>query len=59
MLPFLVELIPDLIVGTALDAEGQLLRIVSGKDHRTVDEMFRDSKRARETSQYWVVSRSG
>lgn len=54
MLPFLVEWIPDLIVGTALDAEGQLLRIVSGKDHRTVDEMFRDSKRARETSQYWL-----
>lgn len=53
-LPSLVEVILDLVADTALDAEsGQLLRIVSGKDLRTVDEMFRDSKRARETGQYW------
>lgn len=46
-------MIPDLVDDNALDAEsGQLLRIVSGKDRRTVDEMFQGSRRARETSQY-------
>lgn len=42
-------MIPDLAGDTALDAEsGQLLRTVSGKDRRTVDEMSRGSKRARD-----------
>lgn len=45
-------MILDLADGTALDAEsGRQRRIVSGKDRRTKDEMFQDSKRARETSQ--------
>lgn len=41
-------MIPDQAGDTALEAESDhLLRIVSGKDHRTIGEMFRDSKRAR------------
>ena len=48
----LFELLPDPVGSTALGVEpDQLLRIVSGKDHRIVNEMFRGSKRARETSQ--------
>ena len=49
-LPSPVEVLPGLAGGTECDA-GQLPRIVSGKDHRRVDEMFQGSKRARETSQ--------
>lgn len=46
-----VELTRDL-VDTVCDAgSGLLFRIVSGKGHRKVDEMFRGSKRARERSQ--------
>ena len=42
----LFELLRDLVDNTALDVEsGPLLRTVSGKDHRTADEMFRGSKR--------------
>ena len=57
-LPSLDGLTRDLVGGIAFDA-GQLLRIVSGKDHRTVDEMSRGSKRARETSQYWWYQGAG
>lgn len=47
----LVEVILDLVGDTALDAgSDQLLRMVSGRDRRTVDELFRGSKRARETN---------
>ena len=46
------------LVGDTLDAEpGQSLRIVSGKDRRIVDEMFRESKGARENESVLTVSR--
>ena len=46
------EVTLDLADDTALGAGTvQQLRIASGKDRQTRDEMFRDSKRARETSQ--------
>ena len=59
MLPFLVGESPDLADTALAICSGQSTRIVSGKDHRTADEMSRGPTRAREMESEARVPREG